>query len=179
MIDDQLVRMFADKKFQIFTSMNYLERSRYYQDGLLLDVTCPGMKHFLNECSNKHLFTTNNFFILINSTAIKLNSQSLRNQTSLFQEDEEVKVQFSRYLNKVQCLLDCRLFYSDIYYPRSKFIHFKFFEMYRVKKHLELYTHLILFGTNIYQHWLPPCRRHFHGTRLKTATVVSLVSRSD
>ncbi|XP_026680426.1 uncharacterized protein LOC113468018 [Diaphorina citri] len=177
-IDAALKDKFISREFQIFSSLDYLENSRYSRDGLLLDVACPHVKKFLHQCSKKHLFTSKNFYLLINSTAMKLNTHAItRNTTTFLVENENLHKKMTNYLNELACLLDCRLVYTVLYYHRPKYnIRFKFYEIYRVKVKQEFHSYLLMFGSNIYKDWMPPYRRHFHGARLKTASVVSDVS---
>jgi hypothetical protein len=48
-IDAALKDKFISREFQIFSSLDYLENSRYSRDGLLLDVACPHVKKFLHQ----------------------------------------------------------------------------------------------------------------------------------
>ncbi|KAI5754430.1 hypothetical protein M8J77_008566 [Diaphorina citri] len=173
-IDAALKDKFISREFQIFSSLDYLENSRYSRDGLLLDVACPHVKKFLLQCSKKHLFTSKNFYLLINSTAMKLNTHAItRNTTTFLVENENLHKKMTNYLNELACLLDCHLVYTVLYYHRPKYnIRFKFYEIYRVKVKQEFHSYLLMFGSNIYKDWMPPYRRHFHGARLKTASVI-------
>lgn len=109
---------------------------------------------------------------------MKLNTHAItRNTTTFLVENENLHKKMTNYLNELGCLLDCRLVYTVLYYHRPKYnIHFKFYEIYRVKVKQEFHSYLLMFGSNIYKDWMPPYRRHFHGARLKTASVVSDVS---
>lgn len=106
---------------------------------------------------------------------MKLNTHAVSlDRTRFIQEDKVIKDQFTSYLANMNCLLDCRFVYTVLYYHLPKFhVHYKFYEIYRVKKDQDFHSHLIMFGSNIYRNWISPPKRHFHGNQLKAATVVS------